>query len=511
MLINKRLFVLILASMLTGLGASPKAGAQGADPENIVLGRPANSSIAVHVLATAETEIYCEYGEVPGEYSDQTTVVRASVEGLAEISVEGLQPDRAYFYRLNYRSPGASTYRPGDEHSFRTQRSSGSTFSFGVQGDSHPERTGPGRMFHPDLYVRTMKNIESAQPDLYFMLGDDFSISGAMYANRLSQQLVDDVYSNQRNYLSLMAHSTSLFLVNGNHEEARRHLLLGKGMYEGAENAPIFAGRARTKLYPLPFPNHFYTGDNQRVPGVGLPRDYYAFTWGDALFIAIDPYWHSPVAVGGKRNKAFDESIDPETGRKDERIPHYLPEESWAATIGDAQYQWFNRTLEQSDAKYKFVFAHHVRGTGRGAVEMVREFEWGGYGADGTWEFDEMRPDWELPIHQLMVKHGVTIFFQGHDHLFARQEIDGIVYQEVPNPADATPGEEFCGSCFYEYYKSGIVLPNSGYLNVTVSPEQVRVDYVKSYLPEGFVLWDDVKVELDGHKNGELARSYVVR
>ena len=35
-----------------------------------------------------------------------------------------------------------------------------------------------------------------------------------------------------------------------------------------------------------------------------------------------------------------------------------------------------------------------------------------------------------------MAKHGVTIFFQGHDHLYALQERDGIVYQEVPMPAD---------------------------------------------------------------------------
>ncbi len=34
-----------------------------------------------------------------------------------------------------------------------------------------------------------------------------------------------------------------------------------------------------------------------------------------------------------------------------------------------------------------------------------------------------------------MVKTGVTIFFQGHEHLLARQEKDGVIYQEVPNPA----------------------------------------------------------------------------
>ena len=48
------------------------------------------------------------------------------------------------------------------------------------------------------------------------------------------------------------------------------------------------------------------------------------------------------------------------------------PADPWESTIGDAQYQWLKRTLEESEAKYKFVFAHHVFGTGRGAVEMAR-------------------------------------------------------------------------------------------------------------------------------------------
>ncbi len=78
-----------------------------------------------------------------------------------------------------------------------------------------------------------------------------------------------------------------------------------------------------------------------------------------------------------------------------------------------------------------------------------------------------------------MVKHGVTIFFQGHDHLFVRQQRDGIVYQEVPMPADQ-------GYVAYneDRYESGINLANSGHLRVTVSPAEVKVDYVRCYLPK---------------------------
>ena len=93
----------------------------------------------------------------------------------------------------------------------------------------------------------------------------------------------------------------------------------------------------------------------------------------------------------------------------------------------------------------------------------------------GVWEFDKMRPGWELPIHQLMAKNNVTIFFQGHDHLFAKQELDGIIYQEVPCPADNT-----YTAFNKDAYKSGDIFPNAGFLDVTVSPDQVKVDYIKS-------------------------------
>ena len=47
-------------------------------------------------------------------------------------------------------------------------------------------------------------------------------------------------------------------------------------------------------------------------------------------------------------------------------------------SIGDEQYMWLKDTLEQSEARYKFVFCHHVMGTGRGGIEMAHLYEWGG-------------------------------------------------------------------------------------------------------------------------------------
>ena len=338
-----------------------------------------------------------------------------------------------------------------------SQNSVQGSFSFGIQGDSHPERAG--KMFNADLYAINLQNANNANLAFYFLLGDDFSIEKLIEDKTFTQETVDKVYLQQKNYLKNI--SVPIYLVNGNHEQEAKYLL------DGTNNNPaILAKIARAKFFDSP----------------GAENGYYSFTHGDALFVVIDFYWHSDLAadnVAGAKGGSAKRS------------------DLWNNTLGDVQYQWFKKTLEESKAKYKFVFTHHVLGTGRGGVEEAKLYEWGGYNSKGVWEFDTKRPGWELPIHQLMAKNGVTIFFQGHDHLFAKQELDGVIYQEVPNPADNT-----YTAFNKDAYKTGTVLPNSGYLNVTVSPTNVKVDYIRAFLP---------KDETATSKNGSVAFSYTVQ
>ncbi len=48
-------------------------------------------------------------------------------------------------------------------------------------------------------------------------------------------------------------------------------------------------------MNPVP-DGSFYTGDtstNAYSAGDQLKEDYYAWTWGDALFVVINPYWYT--------------------------------------------------------------------------------------------------------------------------------------------------------------------------------------------------------------------------
>ena len=437
-----------------------------------LLTKPTDQSVTVSMVPKDNSEIFFAYGTSQNSYTCRTPAVQAAAGSPLNSTISGLVPDTGYYYRTCIEPSGTAGQVCGPEHSFHTARSAGTTFTFSVQADSHPEREKS--MFNAGLYGQTMENIAHDDPDFFITLGDDFSIDPLIDRNQLTRQTVDGVYLGQRKYLGIPGSSSPVFLVNGNHEDAARYLLDGT-----PDNAAVFAGTARMQYFPQPVPDGFYTGDTEPVAYVGMLGDYYAWTWGDALFVVIDPYWHSPVAVDSVAGKNAHQKRD-----------------LWDVTLGDTQYQWLKKTLEGSNARYKFVFAHHVLGTGRGGTEEAGLYEWGGRNPKGTWEFASRRPSWELPIQQLMAKTNVTIFFQGHDHLFARQELDGIVYQEVPIPAD--PAYSMFNA---DAYASGTKLPNTGYLRVTVSPQNTTVDYVKTYL---------AGTEKSGEMNGMVAYSYAI-
>jgi phosphodiesterase/alkaline phosphatase D-like protein len=404
-----------------------------------ILGRPTDSSITINVVPAVNMEIYYEYGIVTGVYTAQTAIQTASTGIPVETIIPDLQPDTRYFYRLRYNSAA------GPEHSFITQRLPGSTFTFDLIGDSHPERVK--KQFNANLYVRTLTSVASDHPDFFFTIGDDFSVDTLKNVNL---ETVTQVYVDQRQWLGLI--ESPVFLVNGNHEQA------ALANYDGTpDNVAVWAQNARNAYYPQPAPDDFYTGDIEPLDHIDLLRDYYSFSWGDALFVVIDPYWHSSEPVDNTYNAGH-------SGKNNRDL--------WNITFGEEQYQWFCQTLESSNAKYKFVFAHHVNGTGRGGIEVADSFEWGD--AEGL---AAHRPEWDRTIHQVMVDTGVTIFFQGHDHLFARQELDGVTYVTLPSPADPNYASDNADA-----YLSGDILPASGHVRVTVSPNGVTVDYIRSYM-----------------------------
>jgi MYXO-CTERM domain-containing protein len=449
-----------------------------------ILGRPTDSSVTLKAVAAAAVEAYVEYGTSSGSYPAATTSATFS-DGFVEILVASLSPDTGYVYRLRSRVAGSTgAFAAGTQHSFHTQRPRGESYSFAVQADSHQGYPG---FYNDALYRTTLQNILAEQDDFMLDLGDTFSLDDATETTATVAQK----YVNQLAVFGLAAHSTPVFLVLGNHEREEGWNLAELGS-DVADTLPVLNANARKQYFVNPVPDSFYSGDTDTsggsayVSGDHLRGDYYAFEWGDALFVAIEPYWYSmkkPYAgeIGG------DLSTAPVGTR-------------WDWTLGQQQYQWLQQTLANSTATYKFVFAHHVAGGiddyGRGGVLAAKYCEWGGYDTDGTtYTFNTNRPGWAMPVHQLLAQNHVTVFFHAHDHVYAKETLDGVVYQEMPMAANANYDTGF-GTNPTDYAGTTLI-PNSGHLKVTVSPTAVTVAYVRSFNPG------------DG-TNGSIAASYTL-
>lgn len=453
-------------------GSSSNGAGSVAFRGTVLLASPTTDSVKVNLYSPDQSGVvWVVFGTSPDVLMRQTVKTPLKAGTPVELALTGLNPGERHYYGVRYAPDDTTSPDIGATQSFQTARAAGSSFTFAIQGDSHPERANS--QFNADLYARTLDTAAADKPDFYVLMGDDFSVD-TIDPSRITQALVTERYTLQRPYLTRIGRSAPLFLVNGNHEQAAGYLLDGT-----PNNVAVWAQTARNSHYSQPAPDAFYGGNPEIVPHIGLLRNYYAWQWGDALFVVIDPYWSSPVPV----DNVFGGSSK-------------VQNNMWQVTHGDAQYQWLKRTLESSKAKYKFVFAHHVMGTGRGGIELAGLWEWGGRNTRGAVEFPVQRPTWSQPIHQLFVANKVTIFFQGHDHIWVRQQLDGVTYQTLSEPADPN-----YALYFDDAYLSGDKFPNSGYTRVSVSPANVKVEYVRSYLPAH---------ETPTQRHGTVAASYTL-
>ena len=412
-----------------------------AHPVDLILGRPTRDAITLSVLAYADLEGFVAYGPQPDRLTQETPKQTFTASQPVELLLSGLQPNTRYHYQFRSRATGVTDFASSPTYTFTTARPPGSPFTFTVQADPHLDFGTD-----PDVYRQSLANALAAQTDFHIDLGDTF-----MTDKYTDYHLAAPQYLAQRYYFGLVGHSAPVFLVLGNHDGE----MPAKGG-SGPDSMAAWSNAMRKKYFPNPLPNTFYTGNQTPEKTAGLLQDYYAWEWGDALFIVLDPFWYS------------------QRQRRDDR-------DNWGRTLGAEQYGWLQRTLATSRAKFKFVFLHHLVGgqtpEGRGGTEASHFYEWGGAELDGRNTFAQKRVGWPAPIHDLLVQHGGSIVFHGHDHMYVRGERDGLIYQLVPQPGHArgtTRSAEEYG------YQSGLVLPSSGHLRVTVSPAQTVVEYVKA-------------------------------
>lgn len=414
-----------------------------------LLGRPTDHSITVKMFFADTVDVYAEYGTTSGVYTNQTSTQTFAPDSPVVILIGGLQPDTKYFYRIQCRLTGAIGFNARPEFTFHTQRAAGSTFTFVVQADPHMDANSDTA-----LYRLCLQNQLDDAPDFMIDLGD-FLMTDKLKDPSINQIPHDTIpyrCNLLRSFYETSTHSVPLFIALGNHEGES-----GWNLNGNVNNIAVWDAQERKKYFANPQPDNFYTGDTTNNAFIGKRENYYAWNWGDALLIVLDPYWYT--------------SVKPDSLN------------GWRWTLGKTQYDWLKQTLENSSAKFKFVFAHQLVGgdpQGRGGVEFADRYEWGGNNLDGTQGFTTNRSGWYKPIKDLLTENHVNIFFHGHDHLYDQQLKDCLVYQETPQPS--LPNFTNTSAGAYGYL-SGQIVNNSGHLRVTVSANGTTVEYVRAYLP----------------------------
>ena len=371
----------------------------------------ANSATLV-VTTTQELKFFVEYGYTSSKYDLKTSTFSVKKNSTSEVMLKNLSPNTKIYYRFRYLLSNSKNYAVQTGGSFTTAKAEVSA-TFTVQADPHMDENSDA-----NVYKKTLEQVVLASPAFLMDLGDIFMVD----------KLKDKTEANIRARFELMK---DFYKILGNIP-----LKITLGNHDGELGYSKFNTKNYRKEY---FPEQ--TGE----------LAYFSFTGPDQLHVVLDPFTYTV------ENPKVD---------------------GWQWTLGRTQYDWLKKTLEESSATHKFIYIHHLLvgdAQSRGGVEIAKFNEWGGLNKDGTEGFGTQRPGWDSPIHQLLLKNKVGFVFKGHDHLYVRQELDGIIYQTLPQPSH--PGEKLDVNQYG--YLSGKAVGGSGFLKVQTSGKVATVDFIK--------------------------------
>jgi len=408
---RRKFFAGLFAGGILSLFA-PSANAVTATAAVSLKSLPEPGKAVLSVRSSAAVKAYIEYGYSAGKYSSKTSLSTFRAGTAQEVAITNLKLGVAVYYRLRYLKAGAKTFASTAEQKFVTP----ATFTksvFAVQADPHMDENSSA-----DVYNGSLAQIVKSAPAFLVDLGDIFMVD--KLADK-SEANIRARYSMMKGYYQKLG-GIPLKIVLGNHDGE-----LGYSSFN-------------TKSYRAEyFPEQ--TGE----------LAYYSFEGPDQLHICLDPFTYttsSPKADG------------------------------WQWTLGKTQYDWLKTTLESSKARHKFVYIHHLMvgdAQSRGGVEIAKFNEWGGANSDGTAGFAKNRSGWYKPVHQLLLEHGVGFVFKGHDHVYVKQELEGITYQTLPQPSH--PGDKVDPTQYG--YLSGKTVGGSGFLRVSTQGATAKVEFVK--------------------------------
>jgi len=421
----------------------------------------------------------------------------ASVSGpweKLELPLSGLSANTRYCYRAEYETAEEpEVWREIEETGeFRSQRGAGEAFDFSVIADAHWGE----REFDFDLESVWGYNGRACLAQILADGESDFCVDlgdSAYLARITSEAQALRHYAEYRRVLAPLLARMPLYYVLGNHEQEAGFFQHGDG---GAISMSEFGNHLEPDEYHQKWGTHARLtfipnprGDTYPQGGEGAPgcdssadwgagsdpwndgerahlQNFYAWSWGDALFVVLDPFRYTLPG----------------------QFVYTTAPQQWA--LGETQMRWLEETLAASQHRWKFVFAHHLVGGGLIGIDGSGIDEGNGraYGRGSGVEAGRMETE-QAVVHRLMQQHRVQFFVYGHDHCFCHSVLDDIHYLSCGRPSYLSLWFNNGGilDSYGDVLKRGGDRPWTralytvlGYTRFHVSPEEVRMEWVRT-------------------------------
>jgi len=394
------------------------------------LSRPTETSIRISALnnsQAAEAVIELRKDGL-GDWERRQPALKLSAYEVLDWNVKDLSPATRYEYRVLLKPGTDESLRPAASGGFRTQRKGPASYTAVLMTDPHTGSFPPGSA--PVLTLdKVVQNAVRAKAEFVLDLGDNVAWRGSREFPQTSSDGALSAYARYRRQIGPLSMQCPHFAVIGNWE--------GESGKFPEKSIEIVAAVRRAML---PGPNHL------TYPQGGSEReDYYAFSWGDVLYVMLNIQTYSKPS-------------DPD------RLPSLMADVNkiteW--TLGEKQMTWFETTLKNATERFRFVCTHHPAGGNAGDPLNTLY----GRGGARAWNTGE-----QARIHSLMKKHKVQIFFYGHDHVFVDDIVDGIHYT-LPGSCGA-PWKFTKAETGYDRF-----WPDSGHAQLDVTPEKATVTFI---------------------------------
>jgi alkaline phosphatase D len=305
-----------------------------------MVGTVTSDSAKIWLRLSGEYQLVIEYGtdfELSSLEATEPVVARKASDYVTVVTLDNLEPATRYFYRVLVNGAGDKYLKEYPPFRFKTAPAQGSATSFRVAYGSCPK-------FQDDRVQPIWTVISGFEPELFFWIGDN------IYGDTLDPDILREEYRRQRDIHGLqpLLHNTSHLAVWDDHDYAlNNHDRTNPIKVQALE---VFKDYWANPSYGLP-----------EVPGV-----FFSYSYGKVDFFFVDDrYYRDPNA-------------DPDTPSK--------------TMLGQAQLEWLQSNLRQSNAVFKVI----VSGSGFSKAKGEGGDSWAGFLHERDRLFDFIR-DSEIP------------------------------------------------------------------------------------------------------------------